>query len=45
MFDSSVERVALFGDEMLSKYEKLRSEITVVDFYCLIINPCVIENK
>jgi len=45
MFHSSDERVALHGDEMWSKYEKLSSEIAVVDFYFLIINPCVIENR
>ena len=44
MFHSTVERVALYGDEMWAKYEKLSSEISAVDFYFLIINHCVIEN-
>lgn len=45
MLHSTVERIALCGDEMWSKYEKLRSEITVVVFYCLIRNSCEIENR
>ena len=45
MFHSTVERTALYGDEMWSKNEKLRSEITVVDFYSLIRNSYVIENR